>query len=249
MKTLACLMLCCGLMSWPLCGQPRYKDASLPVEERVEDLLERMTLEEKILQLNQYTLGASDNANNIEEVTARIQAGIGSLIYYEENPELRNGMQRRAMEQTRLGIPILFGYDVIHGFRTVYPISLAQACSWNTDLVREACDMAAAEARRSGVDWTFSPMIDVARDGRWGRISEGYGEDPYTNAAFCTASVEGYQGPGGCLPETLCRLRRLRGRPGLCLHRDIPPDPLGYLPAAVRGRGPGRSGYGDELVQ
>lgn len=194
MKTLACLMLCCGLMSWPLCGQPRYKDASLPVEERVEDLLERMTLEEKILQLNQYTLGASDNANNIEEVTARIPAGIGSLIYYEENPELRNGMQRRAMEQTRLGIPILFGYDVIHGFRTVYPISLAQACSWNTDLVREACDMAAAEARRSGVDWTFSPMIDVARDGRWGRISEGYGEDPYTNAAFCAASVEGYQG-------------------------------------------------------
>ena len=164
-------------------------------EERVEDLLERMTLEEKILQLNQYTLGASDNANNIEEVTARIPAGIGSLIYYEENPELRNGMQRRAVEQTRLGIPILFGYDVIHGFRTVYPISLAQACSWNTDLVREACDMAAAEARRSGVDWTFSPMIDVARDGRWGRISEGYGEDPYTNAAFCcTASVEGYQG-------------------------------------------------------
>ena len=194
MKTLACLMLCCGLTSWPLCGQPRYKDASLPVEERVEDLLERMTLEEKILQLNQYTLGASDNANNIEEVTARIPAGIGSLIYYEENPELRNGMQRRAMEQTRLGIPILFGYDVIHGFRTVYPISLAQACSWNTDLVREACDMAAAEARRSGVDWTFSPMIDVARDGRWGRISEGYGEDPYTNAAFCAASVEGYQG-------------------------------------------------------
>ena len=140
-------MLCCGLMSWPLCEQPRYKDASLPVEERVEDLLERMTLEEKILQLNQYTLGASDNANNIEEVTARIPAGIGSLIYYEENPELRNGMigsliyyeenpelrngmQRRAVEQTRLGIPILFGYDVIHGFRTVYPISLAQACSW-----------------------------------------------------------------------------------------------------------------------
>ena len=89
MKTLACLMLCCGLMSWPLCGQPRYKDASLPVEERVEDLLECMTLEEKILQLNQYTLGASDNANNIEEVTARIPAGIGSLIYYEENRDPR----------------------------------------------------------------------------------------------------------------------------------------------------------------
>ena len=110
MKTLACMMLCCGLMSWPLCGQPRYKDASLPVEERVEDLLERMTLEEKILQLNQYTLGASDNANNIEEVTARIPAGIGSLIYYEENPELRNGMQRRAMDIAGPGLLLEHGF-------------------------------------------------------------------------------------------------------------------------------------------
>ena len=171
-----------------------YKDATLPVEERVEDLLGRMTREEKILQLNQYTLGDNDNVNNIEEATVKVPAGIGSLIYFSENPELRNGMQRRAMEETRLGIPILFGYDVIHGFRTVYPISLAQACSWNTELVLRACGMAAEEARRSGVDWTFSPMIDVARDGRWGRISEGYGEDPYTNAAFCVASVRGYQG-------------------------------------------------------
>ena len=152
-----------------------YKDATLPVEERVEDLLGRMTWEEKILQLNQYTLGNNDNVNNIEEETVKVPAGIGSLIYFSENPELRNGMQRRAMEETRLGIPILFGYDVIHGFRTVYPISLAQACSWNTELVGQACGMAAEEARRSGVDWTFSPMIDVARDGRWGRISEGYG--------------------------------------------------------------------------
>lgn len=171
-----------------------YKDATLPVEERVEDLLGRMTWEEKILQLNQYTLGNNDNVNNIEEETVKVPAGIGSLIYFSENPELRNGMQRRAMEETRLGIPILFGYDVIHGFRTVYPISLAQACSWNTELVGQACGMAAEEARRSGVDWTFSPMIDVARDGRWGRISEGYGEDPYANAAFCVASVKGYQG-------------------------------------------------------
>ncbi len=175
-------------------GERTYKDATLPIEERVDDLLGRMTWEEKILQLNQFTLGNNDNVNNIEKEVVKVPAGIGSLIYFSENPELRNEMQRRAMEETRLGIPILFGYDVIHGFRTVYPISLAQACSWNTDLVSRACGMAAGEARRSGVEWTFSPMIDVARDGRWGRISEGYGEDPYTNAAFCVASVRGYQG-------------------------------------------------------
>lgn len=196
MKSILCLILSCSLFSPVKEDKPLYKDASRPVEERVEDLLGRMTQEEKILQLNQYTLGQNTNENNIGELTAKIPAGIGSLIYFQEDPEMRNEMQKRAMEETRLGIPILFGFDVIHGYRTVYPIPLAQACSWNTDLVQQACSMAAVEANRSGVDWTFSPMIDVARDGRWGRISEGYGEDPYTNAAFCVASVKGYQGDG-----------------------------------------------------
>ena len=188
------MLLSCSLFASPKQDKPLYKDASRPVEERVEDLLGRMTREEKILQLNQYTLGLNTNENNIGEITAKIPADVGSLIYFPEDPKLRNEMQKHAMEETRLGIPILFGFDVIHGFRTVYPISLAQACSWNTDLVQQACGIAAVESRRSGVDWTFSPMIDVARDGRWGRISEGYGEDPYTNAAFCVASVKGYQG-------------------------------------------------------
>lgn len=189
------LMMICGFVFQAEAKDvPRYRNAGLPVEERVADLLNRMTLEEKILQLNQYTLGNNNNVNNLGEVVGKIPAEIGSLIYFDQLPELRNAMQKRAVEETRLGIPILFGYDVIHGYRTVYPISLAQACSWNTDLVAQACGVAALEARRSGVDWTFSPMIDVARDGRWGRISEGYGEDPYTNAAFCVASVKGYQG-------------------------------------------------------
>ncbi|MCH5227822.1 MAG: glycoside hydrolase family 3 C-terminal domain-containing protein [Muribaculaceae bacterium] len=153
-----------------------------------------MTLEEKIFQLNQYTLGWNNNENNLGEEVKEIPAEIGSLIYFEEDPELRNLMQKKAMEESRLGIPILFGYDVIHGFRTIYPISLAQACSWNPALVKEACAVAAQESRMSGVDWTFSPMIDVARDPRWGRVSEGYGEDPYLNSVFGVASVEGYQG-------------------------------------------------------
>lgn len=175
--------------------RPVYKDAKAPTEERVNDLVSRMTLEEKILQLNQYTLGLNNNKNNRGEEVKSIPAEVGSLIYFGDDAKLRNELQQKAMEQSRLGIPILFGYDVIHGFRTVYPISLGQACSWNPWLVEQACAVAAQEARMSGVDWTFSPMIDVARDGRWGRVAEGYGEDPYTNAVFCIASVKGYQGP------------------------------------------------------
>lgn len=173
---------------------PLYRDAARPVEERVEDLLSRMTLREKVMQLNQYTLGRNDNANNMADPVADIPAETGSLIYYSTSPELRNRVQKKAVEQSRLGIPMLFGYDVIHGFRTTYPISLAQACSWNPELVKQAAAVAAQEARMSGVDWTFSPMIDVARDGRWGRVSEGYGEDPYATTVYGVAAVEGYQG-------------------------------------------------------
>ncbi len=175
-------------------GTTLYKDKSVPVEIRVKDLLSKMTLEEKVMQLNQYTLGRNNNVNNVGEEVLDIPAEIGSLIYFDTDPKLRNAMQRRAMEKSRLGIPVIFGYDAIHGFRTVYPISLAQACSWNPELVKKACAMSAREARMSGVDWTFSPMIDVARDPRWGRVSEGYGEDPYLNSIYCAASVKGYQG-------------------------------------------------------
>ncbi|MCX3267424.1 glycoside hydrolase family 3 N-terminal domain-containing protein [Pedobacter agri] len=174
--------------------KPLYKDAKQPIEKRIDDLLARMNLQEKVMQLNQYTLGRNDNANNMADPVNGIPAEIGSLIYFGSNADLRNKVQKKAMEQSRLGIPIIFGYDVIHGFRTIYPISLGQACSWNPALVEKACGVAAQEARMSGIDWTFSPMIDVARDGRWGRVAEGYGEDTYTNAIFTVASVKGYQG-------------------------------------------------------
>ncbi|WP_287816455.1 glycoside hydrolase family 3 N-terminal domain-containing protein [Bacteroides sp.] len=173
---------------------PLYKDAKAPIEKRIDDLISRMTLEEKVLQLNQYTLGRNNNVNNVGEEVKKVPSEIGSLIYFDINPELRNSMQKKAMEESRLGIPIIFGYDAIHGFRTIYPISLGQACSWNPGLVEQACAVSAQEARMSGVDWTFSPMIDVARDPRWGRVAEGYGEDPYTNGVFAAVSVRGYQG-------------------------------------------------------
>lgn len=171
-----------------------YKDKNAPIEERIEDLVSRMTFEEKVLQLNQSISGLNNNSNNIGEAISEIPSGIGSLIYFESDPVFRNTLQRNAMEKTRLGIPILFGFDVIHGFRTVYPISLAQACSWNPELVKQLCRVAAKEASNSGINWTFSPMIDVSRDPRWGRVSECYGEDSYVNSIFGVASVKGYQG-------------------------------------------------------
>lgn len=171
-----------------------YKDASADIEDRVEDLLSRMTLKEKIYQLNQYVLGMNDNVNNIGETLGKIPAETGSLIYFGDNASLRNSMQKKAVEGTRLGIPVLFGFDVIHGFRTVYPIPLAQAASWNPGLAGKACRVAAAEASSAGIDWTFSPMVDIARDPRWGRIAEGYGEDPYLCSVFSAASVKAYQG-------------------------------------------------------
>jgi beta-glucosidase len=182
------------LSNFVVAQTPVYKNKTAPVEKRISDLLSKMTLEEKILQLNQYTFGINNNPNNIGPEVKKLPAGIGSLIYFSADPVLRNTIQKKAMEETRLGIPILFGFDVIHGFRTIYPISIAQACSWNPALVELNCTEAARESVMSGVDWTFSPMIDVARDPRWGRVSEGYGEDPYVNAVFGVASVKGYQG-------------------------------------------------------
>ncbi|WP_205528257.1 glycoside hydrolase family 3 N-terminal domain-containing protein [Flavobacterium psychrotrophum] len=191
-KFLTLLAFCCFQLAYP--QQPLYKQAEIPIEKRIKDLLKRMTVEEKILQLNQYKLGANTNINNIGAASNEIPAGIGSLIYFGGDPEFRNQIQKKAVEESRLGIPILFGYDIIHGCRTLYPIPLAQACSWNLDLVKTNSSMSAKETVLSGVDWVFSPMIDVSRDPRWGRVAEGYGEDPYVNAVFGVATIQGYQG-------------------------------------------------------
>jgi beta-glucosidase len=194
LKTILFILGLLPFLAWAQQPVPVYKNKKAPIEQRINDLLQRMTLEEKILQMNQWTYGKNANANNIEASKKAVRPEIGSLIYRSINPVYRNEIMRKAMEESRLGIPILMGFDVIHGYRTVYPIPLAQACSWNPELVTQACAVAAKESRLSGVDWTFSPMIDVARDARWGRVAEGYGEDPYANAVFSVASVKGYQG-------------------------------------------------------
>ena len=172
---------------------PVYKNADAPVDKRVEDLLSRMTQEEKILQLSQYHYGGRDNKNNIPDQFGEDPKTVGSVIYSAPDEALARELQELAVGQTRLGIPILFGYDVIHGFRTIFPIPLGQAATFEPALSTRAATVAAKEAAAGGVRWTFSPMVDIARDPRWGRIAEGYGEDPYLASRFSEATVKGYQ--------------------------------------------------------
>lgn len=172
-----------------------WMNPALPESERVELLLSAMTLEEKIDQLNQPHCGQNDNLNNIATSADGLKfRPPGSYVCFLSRPELRNGLQRDAIEHTRLGIPIIFGFDVIHGCKTIFPVPLAQGASFNPALTKETSAIAAKEARLTGIDWTFSPMIDIANDPRWGRIVEGYGEDPYLTAVFGVAAVQGYQG-------------------------------------------------------
>lgn len=172
-----------------------YKDSTQPTNLRVENLLKQMTFEEKLEQMNLLPIGRSNNENNVQEKKLQTLSPLtGAYIFSSDDPAWANKIQKKAVEESRLGIPVLLGMDVIHGFRTIFPISLGQACSWNPDLVYDASRVAAKEAYLSGLRWTFSPMIDVARDSRWGRISESYGEDPYANSVFGVATVKGYQG-------------------------------------------------------
>lgn len=187
-------VLACGILAVSCAGTDVYKDPSAPVEKRVEDLLSKMTLEEKIYQVTQWTYGKNMNANNVETSMKEVSPMIGSLLYRSTSPEYYNMIQHKAVEESRLGIPILCGFDAIHGYKTIFPIPLAQSCSWNPDMVARSCAVAAEECRLSGVHWTFSPVLDVARDSRWGRVSEGYGEDPYLTSEMGVAAVRGYQG-------------------------------------------------------
>ena len=179
-----------------------YRNPALPIEQRVDDLLKRMTLDEKVDQLMQITIGADTNPNNLGSGHS-FRPTIGSVLSYCGGTRNRNAFQRLAVEETRLGIPIIWGFDVIHGWRTAFPIPLAQACSWNPDIVEAGCRVAARESYAEGVDWTFSPMLDVPHDPRWGRVMEGYGEDPLAAGIFGAAAVRGYQGEDPSQPGTV----------------------------------------------
>lgn len=168
------------------------------IKKCVEELLSRMTLEEKIGQMVQSAgndtsaIGGDVDALPLE---GQIEQGlVGSVIYINDNAAQARKWQKLAVEKSRLGIPLLFCQDVIHGFQTVFPIPLGWSCSFDPDLIHQAAEVSAKEATRAGVMLTFSPMLDIARDPRWGRMSEGAGEDPYLDGQIARALVTGYQG-------------------------------------------------------
>ena len=202
MRKLKCLLLILSLFM-PLVqtlGQATTTREAT-VSKRAADLLAKMTLEEKIGQLNQlFYLSALMKP---EEMEPGIREGrIGALLFTTD-PATINRFQRVAVEQSRLKIPLLFGFDVIHGFRTVFPVPLALASSWDPALVERAQTIAAREARAVGIRWTFAPMVDIARDPRWGRIVEGAGEDPYLASKISAAQVRGFQGSDPSAPGRL----------------------------------------------
>ena len=167
-----------------------WQDSTRSPEQRAEALLRAMTLEEKAGQVSQqFMFGA------FEEFAPVVRDGkVGSLLFVTD-PAVINRFQKIAVEQTRLKIPLIFGYDVIHGFRTIFPVPIGNAASWDPASVERSQAIAAAEARAVGIHWAFAPMLDIARDPRWGRIVEGSGEDPFLGAAMARAQVKGFQGP------------------------------------------------------
>ncbi len=164
-------------------------------EKKIDALLQKMTLEEKVGQLVQYSAGQPTGpGTGRTDYDDMIRKGEVGALFNITTAHTVNAYQRVAVEQSRLRIPLLFGLDVIHGFRTEFPIPLGLASSWDPELVERTARVAARESSASGVRWTFSPMVDIARDARWGRMAEGSGEDPFLGAALARAYVRGYQG-------------------------------------------------------
>lgn len=188
-----------ALVSLVSSAQAGQASADAAVTRRVEALLKRMTLDEKIGQLTQ--LGAGTPGPNKETTDELIRAGKAGSVLWTINSADIERMQRVAVKESRLGIPLLFGFDVIHGYKNVFPVPLGMAASWDAGMVERAQAMAAKESWVSGINWTFSPMVDIARDARWGRIVEGAGEDTFLGVAMARAQVRGFQGPKLGTPE------------------------------------------------
>jgi len=184
------LLICAGVFG----QQPPSASADgRAVSERVESLLKQMTLEEKVGQITQIGPSPLEPENYRPEDLIR-QGRAGSVLWTIDSAWIRK-MQEIAVKGSRLGIPLLFGFDVIHGYRNIFPVPIAMASSWDPAMVEWAQAIAAHEASVSGINWTFAPMVDIARDPRWGRMVEGAGEDPYLGAAMARAQVLGFQGP------------------------------------------------------
>jgi len=186
------LLLATALMG--VTGMQAQK-APQDMDRFIDTLMKKMTVEEKIGQLNLPVSGeiVTGQAQN-SDVAKKIEQGwVGGLLNLKGVEKIRD-VQKLAIEKSRLGIPLIFGMDVVHGYETIFPIPLGLSCSWDMDAIRKSARIAATEASADGISWTFSPMVDISRDPRWGRVSEGNGEDPFLGGAIAKAMVSGYQG-------------------------------------------------------
>ena len=173
--------------------------AQRSAEPKIDSLLARMTLEEKLGQLNQLSVDGQPSAEQL----AMVRKGLVGSLFNLTGAEATRAAQRIAVTDSRLHIPLIFGQDVIHGYRTIFPIPLGEAASWDPEAVQAAAHVAATEAAAAGLHWTFAPMVDIARDPRWGRIAEGSGEDPYLGSAMAAARVRGFQGADPRAPDAV----------------------------------------------
>ena len=208
----ALVLLLCPLTPSPAPSSDKapHSDSAGPalsepsVEKKIDELLHNMTLEEKVGQLVQYSAGQPTGpGTGRTDYDDMIRKGEVGALFNITTARQVNAFQHIAVEQSRLHIPLLFGLDVIHGFRTEFPVPLGLSASWNPDLIQQTARVAAQEASASGIRWTFSPMVDIARDARWGRMTEGSGEDPYLGSVIARAYVRGYQGTRLDAPDSI----------------------------------------------
>src|SRR5271163_2867901 len=195
LKTCSAIVLLGASFSMVSCHAPNAQTGPFTAEARqkAEILLKQMTLDEKVGQLNESAGIVIPGLNDQKPDELILQGKVGSVLWLNNVKEI-NRLQHLAVEKSRLHIPIIFGFDVIHGYRTVFPVPLAMASSWDPSVEEQAQHLAAEDARAAGIQWTFAPMVDIARDARWGRIVEGAGEDPYLGSAMARAQVRGFQG-------------------------------------------------------
>ena len=178
------------------------------IEKKVNELLDKMTLEEKVGQMNQYVgfwdlTGPAPESGDAAEKYEHLRNGyVGSMLNVRGVENVR-GVQKIAVEESRLGIPLIIGFDVIHGYETISPIPLAESASWDLEAIRKSSEVASEEAAAAGINWTFAPMVDITRDARWGRVMEGAGEDPYLGSKIAKARVLGFQGTDLSLHSTI----------------------------------------------